>query len=92
MTNPLHTPHHASRDARRLDCWPTWKHLASDLLQMNGNELKKRNMYTPKIKTYNKERDALVRHCLRELAAENGWKVINVIRDGGYEKTIYRIK
>lgn len=49
-------------------------------------------MYTPKIRTYNKERDKLVRQTLRELAAENGWTIVNVIREGGYEKPIYRIK
>lgn len=49
-------------------------------------------MFKSKMKTYSKERDKLVRHCLHDMAAENGWEVVNEIREGNVVKQIYRIK
>ena len=49
-------------------------------------------MYRSRMKTYDKKRDQLVRQVLRDLAAEGGWEVVNVIREGGNEKVIWRIK
>ena len=49
-------------------------------------------MYTPKIRTYNKQRDKLVRKVLRELEADNGWEVVHEIREGNTIRPIYRIR